>query len=392
MRAFHRGRTGGWWAGRALFPHLVSGCFAGVGKGGLGENEPEGGSGLALGCAIAVAVIAGIALCAGASAFLVGGLFGVRVSTSSGSLPSPTRMLLNEYPLPHAQSQPRGITSGPDGAMWFTETGGQRIGWITADGTITEFSLPAGSGKPLDIAAGPDGNLWFTEDTGRIGRMTRTGTVTEVAPPTAGVAIGGIASGPDGNLWFTESGSVDAIGRITPAGAIIEYALPHAGSRAAAISPGHDGNLWFTEIAGNRIGRITPQGSIAEFAIPTAASDPESITAGPNGAVWFTENAVNKYARITPEGHITEYAMGSSGPLTQAKDFTSIMADRAGRLWVATKDNQLVWLRPGGGISAVVGLSTANALPYGLAASADGSLWITEPEGNAIGRLQVTGT
>jgi len=47
--------------------------------------------------------------------------------------------------------------------------------------TVTEFSAgitPASS--PGAITAGPDGNLWFTEPgTNRIGRITPTGTVTE---------------------------------------------------------------------------------------------------------------------------------------------------------------------------------------------------------------------
>ena len=78
-------------------------------------------------------------------------------------------------------SGPVGITAGPDGNLWFTEIGGNRIGRITPTGTVTEFSsgITAGS-EPLGITAGPDGNLWFTEIGGnRIGRITPTGTVTE---------------------------------------------------------------------------------------------------------------------------------------------------------------------------------------------------------------------
>jgi virginiamycin B lyase len=80
-------------------------------------------------------------------------------------------------------AQPRGIVEGPDGAMWFTEsgvassngtTGGGKIGRITADGKITEYG-----GNLLDpdqIVLGPDGNLWFTESglapsTGKIGNI-----------------------------------------------------------------------------------------------------------------------------------------------------------------------------------------------------------------------------
>jgi streptogramin lyase len=42
---------------------------------------------------------------------------------------------------------------------------------------------------PFDVAAGPDGNLWFTEfGSDKIGRITPTGTITEFAVLSAGCA------------------------------------------------------------------------------------------------------------------------------------------------------------------------------------------------------------
>src|SRR6266849_7634569 len=36
--------------------------------------------------------------------------------------------------VPHPASSPLGITAGPDGNLWFTESNGHRIGQITPDG------------------------------------------------------------------------------------------------------------------------------------------------------------------------------------------------------------------------------------------------------------------
>src|SRR5262249_47534102 len=80
-----------------------------------------------------------------------------------------------------ANSAPGFIAQGPDGALWFTELLGNRIGRITTAGTITEFSagMSVGAG-PIGITTGPDGALWFTEFGGnRIGRITTAGTITE---------------------------------------------------------------------------------------------------------------------------------------------------------------------------------------------------------------------
>jgi streptogramin lyase len=44
--------------------------------------------------------------------------------------------------------------------------------WATA-GTITEFPIPTANSQPRGITAGPDGNLWFTESSGdKIGRIS----------------------------------------------------------------------------------------------------------------------------------------------------------------------------------------------------------------------------
>ena len=48
-----------------------------------------------------------------------------------------------------------GITAGPDGALWFTEYWGNKIGRITTAGVITEFPVPTASSNVDDITAGP---------------------------------------------------------------------------------------------------------------------------------------------------------------------------------------------------------------------------------------------
>lgn len=73
---------------------------------------------------------------------------------------------INEFPLPTANSNPLGITHGPDCALWFTEDEGNRIGRITVTGEITEFAIPTANSEPSRITTGPDGALWFTEFTG----------------------------------------------------------------------------------------------------------------------------------------------------------------------------------------------------------------------------------
>jgi streptogramin lyase len=250
---------------------------------------------------------------------------------------------LQTYSVPAAAGGPYGITEGPYPhrinqqvvGIWFTEAGADRVGVIPESGgptvgqpcptlTPTDFPLPTAGAGPRDITSGPDGALWFTEfNADQIGRITDTGTVSEYPIPTAGAEPLDIVAGPDGNLWFTEF-EANQIGRITPSGVVTEFPIPTGDSGPAGITMGPDGNLWFTEANANQIGRITTNGVVTEFPIPTAESYPGQIAMGPDGALWFTENHVAQVARITTSGTVTEFGLG------EAEDPDAIAATYAG--------------------------------------------------------------
>jgi streptogramin lyase len=91
-----------------------------------------------------------------------------------------TAGVITVYPVPTSNDTSYSITPGPDGAMWFTESplnspasnGGwfAKIGRISTSGVITEYPLPDPMSIPSAITAGPDGALWFIESgNGKIG-------------------------------------------------------------------------------------------------------------------------------------------------------------------------------------------------------------------------------
>src|SRR5258708_11642859 len=170
---------------------------------------------------------------------LLGLLGGCGTSTTtgsshpSGSTLTPTRELkgtISEFPIPTPNNQLGDITAGPDGAVWFTEIiPNAQNGGLTISGQIRRIT-PAGhiSAVPLaansfanDITTGPDGAIWFTEIipnlqsgtlVGKIGRITPAGHISEFPVPTRSNLLC-ITAGPDGNLWFTERQS-GKIGRL----------------------------------------------------------------------------------------------------------------------------------------------------------------------------------
>ena len=200
-------------------------------------------------------------------------------------------------------NQPEGITSGPDGALWFTNAGNNSIGRITTTGSVTNYTDPS-IDQPENITAGPDGALWFTNaGNNSIGRITTTGSVTNYTDPSIDQPEN-ITAGPDGALWFTNAGN-NSIGRITTTGSVTNYTDPSI-DQPEGITVGPDGAPWFTNAGNNSIGRISTSGVVSNYTDPSI-DQPEGITVGPDGALWFTNAGNNSIGRITTTGSVTNY-------------------------------------------------------------------------------------
>ncbi len=314
-------------------------------------------------------------------AFHTGGGFGTQ-------LPSSSFRGVPQLPSNFLGSGPREIIAGLDGAFWFTEQDGNKIGRMTTQGAITEFTITTNSSafSVSEITAGPDGAIWFLEDgiVEEIGRMTTQGAITQFAFPqdNSAVSVGGITAGPDGALWFTEYAG-NKIGRITTQGSITQFALPTNDSFPRLIVAGPDRALWFT-VGNNKIGRITTQGSITQFALPT--NDIASITAGPDGALWFCEPESDKIGRITTKGSITQFAL----PTTDSYP-NQITAGPDGALWfVEAGVEKIGRITTQGSITQFTIPPTSDSGPLGITAGPDGALWFIEY--GEIGRITTKGS
>ncbi len=312
-------------------------------------------------------------------------VFAVSALLLQGSLPSATaQVTLTEYPVP--TGGPWGITSGTDGAIWYVtqDHPGGTIGRITPAGVITEFIVPTAGSNPGSIATGPDGNLWFTESgANNIGRMTLDGVFAEFPIPTADSIPAGIVAGPDGNMWFTEYAG--NIGRITMDGGITEFPIPTPGGLPLRITVGPDGNLWFTETIGNKIGMITTAGDITEFPLPPGDNRPVGITTGPDGALWFCEAQSNQIGRITTSGVVMEFTV----PAAVIEPF-GITAGPDGNLWFAADTSAHICSVTIAGVITAYPVPTGSSRPNAIVTGPDGNLWFTEYTGNKIGKAVIT--
>jgi streptogramin lyase len=205
-----------------------------------------------------------------------------------------------------------GLAIGAEGALWAAvgeagETvagpyrrsiGGQLLR-IDAAGNETSFVVPEGI-EPRGLTLGADGNLWFTGvqglwlaehgqtlGTGYIGRITPTGEFTLFPTPVTESDPGAIAVGPDGTLWFT---AANAIGTIASDGTFGRSYRYRVGERET-IAIGPEGDAWLAGYGG--FVRLTPGGQRTRFPVPATFAQ-----VGPEGNIWAAGNGV--IARVVP--------------------------------------------------------------------------------------------
>ena len=224
-----------------------------------------------------------------------------------------------DFPIPTAEANPMGsssfgvsptaIVAGPDGAMWFIESGADKVGRVTADGVVTEYDLPERDrmhANPEDITVGPDGAIYVTETLkSRVARIdVATGVITELPPPGTPVGgFAGITAGPDGALWFSVTG--DSVGRMTTAGTLKKFPVPATVTPRAwpwDLVTGLDGTVWFIEETSARVLRVDARGKVSEVA--TFGRGAMTLTglqqlAAAKDAVWLSLPGGNQLARIT---------------------------------------------------------------------------------------------
>jgi streptogramin lyase len=292
---------------------------------------------------------------------------------------------------------PLSIVTGPDGNLWFTQSGGTKaIDRITPSGAITVYK-PGGSSAVRDIARGPEGNLWFTADagSGQVDMLNPwTGVFHEYSLPAGASNPAGIAAGHEGDVWFAVEGGAEAmIDRIVPTtGEISQFNVPTANGHPDEITVGPDGDLWFTENNNpGAIGRLDPNTkAFTEYWKGlTANSSPTGITTGPEGNIWFTEASnPGRIGRLnSATGTITEFSAGLTVGAPQ-----QIVTGSDGNLYFteSNANGALGQITPTGHITEYTEGLTPKAQPWGITSGPEGDIWFTEKASPAkIGRLTV---
>jgi virginiamycin B lyase len=260
------------------------------------------------------------------------------------------------------------ITVGSDGALWFIEYSNNSdaaIGRMTTSGEYSSYLVPTYASYPSGITSGPDGAIWLTEtNTGKIGRLTTGGTFTEYDIPNQIHPGAGITSGPDGAIWFVSGGDY-SIFRMTTTGEVTNFPTSGgAGGLTGIASDGKD-SVWFVNSSygatNSYIGRLkldlkpaAPTGLVANTPAKSAV------------LTWNSVADVSSYQVFRDDVNI-----GSS----VTTDFTdSTVGDGNHSYHVLAVSSSNVTSDPSNKINVMIDNTKPN-ISYSLSSSANGNGW-----------------
>ncbi|WP_026415502.1 virginiamycin B lyase family protein [Actinomadura oligospora] len=186
-----------------------------------------------------------------------------------------------------AGGYPTSVVVGKDGGVWYPDATGSIGRLDPATSAVKKFDVPgAVQGSPAftDIINGPDGKVWFSESgVNRLGSVDpATGAVRQYTLSTADSKPTGLLAGPDGRIWFAETAASN-ISAIDPSsGSVQEYPLPSTLSTPRSLMLGPGGKIWYTAPGRGRVGAFDPANPPA--GAPHGATPPLSTGTLPSSA------------------------------------------------------------------------------------------------------------
>jgi virginiamycin B lyase len=155
---------------------------------------------------------------------------------------------LTRHVIDSPRAGPLGVAVAADGTVWATLQMSNQLLRIGADASMQTFDIPTRGSSPSDVAIDHQGAVWFLEFRGnKLGRF-KDGRFEEVSLGPENIGATGLAVAPDGSLWFgmLRQGS---LGRYRD-GRIVQYRLPRERSRPYGVAADKAGNIWYTDITG----------------------------------------------------------------------------------------------------------------------------------------------
>ncbi len=235
------------------------------------------------------------------------------------------------------------ITTGSDGALWMTDQANGGADRLTTTGIIAKYPF---SGTPQGIAPGPNGLMLIADNTsGGVWTLDTGGlfTILPFSPSGTPSEVTWVPGGANGDAWFAEANFIGDFSLNNNA-VTTELGVPD-GDTANYIAYGPDGNVWVTASGGSAplVLVINPStDAITQIPLGVGAT-PQGITAGADHAMWFVDPGTNSIGEI----NITTHAVTMFPVPTSSAGLREIAKGADGRLWFTENSvGQIGWLIP----------------------------------------------
>jgi virginiamycin B lyase len=335
---------------------------------------------------------------------------------------------LTTFPIPTAAAKPTQVITGPDGRLWFTQTGAQHeIGRFDPNtGAFAPIRLtPAideattGDGVTR-LAVATNGYVWALDNGGQeLFKVSASGVATQVLP-YGGRGLDGTSSYDDalqmpdeivpalgGGVWTLfpfhnpslPGNEYNGATTVSDAGAPAlvtnqTYEDPHP----AALDP-RDGSVWVVDYA--YVTHIASNGAVARY--PTglnALYAVSSVLPGPDGTLWFSAYQSGSWLTSPSGGVIGRLANGQvqTTALNSRSAPSSLRFGPEGALWWSELLSNTAG-QPQGAIgrmdpanpAAFQEGSVGNYKPAGIAFAPNGGLWFVDTDANVIANVALDG-
>ena len=185
------------------------------------------------------------------------------------------------------------------GKLWFTGQAGIYGRLDPASGAMEVWDAPRGKG-PYGITTTPDGTVYYASLAGHhIARIdVETGAATPLDPPTPKQGARRVWSDSKGRIWVSEwdAGQVAMYDPATDSWK--EWPLPGDKPWPYAVYVDDQDIVWLSDFATNSLVRFDPETETFEtFTLPTEGALVRQILGRP-GEIWGAESAKNKLVVI----------------------------------------------------------------------------------------------
>jgi virginiamycin B lyase len=216
----------------------------------------------------------------------------------------PAGQQVTVYPLPDDRPEANLNTASFDGTgiLWFTGQNGIYGSLDPASGEMVVSDAPEGQG-PYGVTTTPEGVVYYASLAGsHIARIEQDGSATVIEPPTPEQGARRVWSDSQGRIWVSEWNAGN-LSRYTPGADTWDtWPLPGDDAETYAVFVDDTDIVWASDFGSNSMVRFDPvTEQFDSYVLPHDPGNVRQILGRP-GEVWFPESAADNLIVIRTAG------------------------------------------------------------------------------------------